>query len=71
MVGELLTKLEYGLQGNRKTLEATRNRKGLKVRAALDRRNYPKGIKVTKAEMADLEGGPSRSRSKGFTNSHW
>ncbi len=36
-------------------IQATRTRKGLKVRAALDRRHYPKGIKVTKAEMAELE----------------
>ena len=35
-------------------IQATRTRKGLKVRAALDQRHYPKGIKVTKAEMADL-----------------
>ena len=36
-------------------IQATRTRKGLKVRAALDQRHYPKGIKVTKAEMADPE----------------
>ena len=35
-------------------IQATRTRKGLKVRAALDQRHYPKGIKV-KAEMPDLE----------------
>ena len=36
-------------------IQATSTRKGLKVRAALDQRHYPKGIKVTKAEMAALE----------------
>jgi hypothetical protein len=36
-------------------IQATKTRKGLKVRAALDQRHYPKGIKVTKAEMASLE----------------
>ena len=36
-------------------IQATRTRKGLKVRAALDKRHYPKAIKVTKAEMANLE----------------
>jgi hypothetical protein len=36
-------------------IQATRTRKGLRVRAALDQRHYPKGIKVTKAEMAALE----------------
>jgi len=35
-------------------IQATKNRKGLKVRAALDGRHYPKGIKVTKAELAEL-----------------
>lgn len=36
-------------------IQATRTRKGLKVRAALDQRHYPKGAKITKAEMASLE----------------
>ena len=36
-------------------IQATKTRKGLKVRAALDQRHYPKGIKITKAEMAALE----------------
>ena len=36
-------------------IQATKTRKGLKVRAALDQRHYPKGIKITKAEMATLE----------------
>ena len=36
-------------------IQATKTRKGLKVRAALDQRHYQKGIKVTKAEMAALE----------------
>ena len=35
-------------------IQATTNRKGLKVRAALDTKNYPKGIKVSDAEMAAL-----------------
>jgi hypothetical protein len=36
-------------------IEATKNRKGLTVYAALDKRHYPKGIKITKAEMEELE----------------
>ncbi len=35
-------------------IQATTNRKGLKVRAALDTKSYPKGIKVSDAEMAAL-----------------
>jgi hypothetical protein len=35
-------------------IQATTNRKGLKVRAALDTKSYPTGIKVTDAEMAAL-----------------
>jgi len=35
-------------------IAATTNRKGLKVRCELDRQKYPKGVKITKAEMADL-----------------
>ena len=33
---------------------ATRNRKGLKVKAVLDENHYQKGIKVTKQELADV-----------------
>jgi hypothetical protein len=36
-------------------IQATKTRKGLKVRAASDQRHYPKGIKISKAEMAALE----------------
>ena len=35
-------------------IQATKTRTGLKVRAALDKGIYPKGIKVTKAQMAAL-----------------
>ncbi|OIQ79849.1 rhodopirellula transposase [mine drainage metagenome] len=36
-------------------IQATQTRTGLKVRAALDKGTYPKGIKVTKAQMAALD----------------
>ena len=35
-------------------IQATKTRTGLRVRAALDKGIYPKGIKVTKAQMAAL-----------------
>ena len=35
-------------------IAATTNRKGLKVKCELDRGKYPKGVKVTKREMAQL-----------------
>jgi hypothetical protein len=35
-------------------IESTTTRTGLKVRASLDRNRYPKGIKVSKAEMRSL-----------------
>ena len=39
-------------------IESTTTRTGLKVRASLDRRTYPKGIKVSKAEMKAINHHP-------------
>jgi len=35
-------------------IAATTNRKGLKVRCEMDREKYPQGVKITKAEMSEL-----------------
>ena len=38
-----------------KYLRTTSTSRGLNVRASMTRRNYPLGVKITDAEMADLE----------------
>ena len=38
-----------------KYMRTTSTSTGLKVRASMTRRNYPLGVKITDAEMADLE----------------
>jgi hypothetical protein len=54
--GQPLTELKIIVQ----LIARTTTREGLKVKAALDRHNYPKGIKVANDELATLQLQPAR-----------
>jgi hypothetical protein len=54
--GQPLTELEVIVQ----LIGRTTTREGLKVQAALDRRNYPKGIKVANDELTTLQLRPAK-----------
>jgi transposase len=54
--GQPLTELEIIVQ----LIGCTTTRAGLKVQAALDRRNYPKGIKVARDELATVQLRPAK-----------
>ncbi len=54
--GQPLTELEVIVQ----LIGRTTTREGLKVKAALDRRNYPKGVKVAKDELDALQLRPAK-----------